>query len=326
MVGLWPVRPPPLPGECMTSWLYRLAKIYNMGPVALINVALRSAKTHPSATSIESFDIYTPLHVLEALCHCTGFSVQSLQQLTLANWVPRIRETGGAPDHDRSAFDDYIRGFFIARRPSLTVDAPKRPWVFYPPRDNEIPICRACMLGDDIPYIRLAWKCRLTSTCPLHRVRLIDSNELTLARSRYRNPEIHERDIPVVHLDNLTMAVLAGRKLSTSRDVLISGEWWFSALRGIIQELQEAIVTFADDAAPPHFYQALFDGCGYPPFECTHRKYALEDNFGMHRYQWRTLGLAVYWLITGELLPAEGSRILTLCPPPDPLKPPYQCV
>jgi len=310
----------------MTSWLYRLAKLYNMGPIALINVALRSTGQHSSTTTIDTFDIYTPQPVLEALSQCTGVSLEVLRQLTLARWVPLIRETQGVPNADRTAFDDYIHGFFIARRPSLAVDAPKLPWVFYPPRDNEIPICRACMLGDDIPYIRLAWKCRLTSTCPLHRVRLIDSIELTLARSRNRNPEVRESDLPVVHLDDLTMAVLAGQKLSTSRDVLISGEWWFSALRGIIQELQEAITTIGDEAARPHFHQAIFDGCGYPPYECRHRKYALEDNFGMHRYHWQALALTVYWLVVGQLLPAEGSRILTMCPPPDPLKPPYRCV
>lgn len=292
------------------------------GP-ALVNSIMRDCKEFPAVTSLDTFDVYTPPLLLLKLSQCSGLDFYQLRQMTLAHWVRPIFEQEGKPPPERIPFDEYFEGFHVVGKPKRAVDIPRLPWLTRTTL-HHVPICRGCLLADEVPYIRLSWKFGLVTSCPVHRLRLVPTEFYTWHHCRVRNPDNFEPKGSVLFIDSCTNQALHAGGMIMPSSVTVSFEWWLCCLRGIIHEFQGACRQ-VDDPQLPEFYRMLFRSAGYPSSYWTGRSMDFEMGYIENSYIWNLVGTAMHAMLKGEIRPVSGSRLLTLCPPPDPLQPPY-CV
>ena len=92
MRSRWPLHPPPGQGEALTSWLQRLASVYDMGLDQLVryDLALPGAAT---AMKMELLDLQAPEALITALAERTGVPEKQLHRMTVAGWVPWLLDS-----------------------------------------------------------------------------------------------------------------------------------------------------------------------------------------------------------------------------------------
>ncbi|KAA1053725.1 hypothetical protein FH063_002307 [Azospirillum argentinense] len=139
-VSRLPVVPRPLPDEHLTAWFGRVAGVYSMTSLDLLNHIAEQAGRGPLSGALSHHPAPEPLTVLS---RSLGLPVHTLVGLT----VPRLRPLWG-------------RAF----RTGCTV---------YPPPLH----CPACLAGDEAAgrphHLRVDWTCALAFHCPVHDIALI---------------------------------------------------------------------------------------------------------------------------------------------------------
>jgi hypothetical protein len=147
----WPVHPPPAPGEALTSWLGRLARLYDTGIADLLRDALGEGQALLDDPRAADLDFDPPSGILRALAERAGADPGAVRMTTVAGWVPWLAGTLD-PSAGQDAFDDYAR-----RQPVLLVpgeagrsDVPRwLPWM--PASDGKWRTrrraCLACTAG-----------------------------------------------------------------------------------------------------------------------------------------------------------------------------------
>jgi type II secretory pathway component PulM len=82
----WPVHPEPAPGEALTSWLGRLARLYRLSVEQLLthNLGAASAEFDRGA----DLDYQVPTIIVHALASRTGVTVSRLRPMTITGCVP----------------------------------------------------------------------------------------------------------------------------------------------------------------------------------------------------------------------------------------------
>ena len=172
----WPLHPEPGAGEALSSWLTRLAQLYDLPVIELLryNLGALADVHHPRDLDPMSLDLAAPRSVLSALQERTGVDEQDLRRMTIAGWVPWLLDDV-QPDAGTETFTTYVRqdSVLLPPRRSPVGQAPNwRPWLPAPPLPALMNrACRQC-ISDPDRGLSLMAKIALMLTCPEHGCRL----------------------------------------------------------------------------------------------------------------------------------------------------------
>lgn len=110
----WPPHPQPGPLESLSSWLERLARLYNL--------TVKDLLTHnlgPLDLTVPcDLDHDPPAAILTALGERTGVALAQLRAMTLAGWMPWLVDTLYVRQWDaQETFDTYVRANSVLLAP-----------------------------------------------------------------------------------------------------------------------------------------------------------------------------------------------------------------
>lgn len=169
---LWPLHPVPSPGEALSSWLTRLAMVYDLSVPELLLYDLGAPVDIRGRRDLDrlNLDLDPPVWVLSALYECTGVPVQDLRLMTIAGWVPWLPDDVH-PDEGTDAFTTYVRQASVLlppRRAPIGQGSNWRAWLpSQPPTELMSRACRRCV-SDPGRGLTLMAKIPLMLTCPEH--------------------------------------------------------------------------------------------------------------------------------------------------------------
>ncbi|MFJ9713373.1 TniQ family protein [Streptomyces sp. NPDC101234] len=235
----WPLHPQPGPLEALSSWLGRIAEVYEMPVHELLRHNL--GLVGPSLSA--DLDIDPPMTMLAALGEKTGVDLARLRSMTLAGWVPWLFDTVpvGAQDAQR-VFDAYVRDNSVLFACKATTHHVLRfkpewagPWLLSRPALRACPDC----VADPERGLSLMWRLPLMTSCVEHDCRLLEISEvragLVLGRDIPREP----LPTPRAALDRRThQALTTGRVALPGRSV--HAGVWFRLLRSLLDEVSLA--------------------------------------------------------------------------------------
>ena len=140
--SFWPIRPKPIPGEVLSSWLSRIARDTGLTFQELKKLLPREPQTGVDFDWVASQDLF------EILSSVTGTPVEII-------WA-----TSYEMDRGR-IFDNLGTG--------------KQDWIIptlrrrnNPSRALSMPFCPTCLASDNIPYYRKCWRYAFYPVCPQH--------------------------------------------------------------------------------------------------------------------------------------------------------------
>ncbi|CCH32988.1 TniQ family protein [Actinosynnema sp. NPDC047251] len=141
----WPLHPQPGPLESLSSWLRRLARLYDLPAKDLLthNLGLVDLQVP------ELLDGCPPEAMLAAIAERTGVDLARLRMMTLAGWSPWLFDPP-SPNQDREVFDNYVRDnsvlFPPRAAPSYQLNRGRPwdgPWICGPGLRRACPLCAA---------------------------------------------------------------------------------------------------------------------------------------------------------------------------------------
>lgn len=173
----WPLHPKPSPGEALSSWLTRLARLYDLSLPELLrhNLGAPVDIRTPGEVDRLNLDVDPPAWVLSGLQERTGLDQQELRRMTIAGWVPWLLDDI-QPDEGIEAFTTYVRSDSVLlppRRSPIGQARTWRPWLPAPGTELLNRACRRCV-ADLHRGLTLMAKIPLMLTCPEHGCRLDD--------------------------------------------------------------------------------------------------------------------------------------------------------
>ena len=148
--GLWSVRPRLEVGECLSSWVARVAHAHGLAPHKLLHSELNWRHNFYNSTDI---DRRLDVGLAELFCLRTGVSREAIFEATLESYRGRL-------------YKNYRHGGPQALLVSIGVH-PKGP-----KRRN--PFCPLCLADDIVPHFRKVWRVACIPLCVRHGVCLTD--------------------------------------------------------------------------------------------------------------------------------------------------------
>jgi hypothetical protein len=245
-VRRWPLHPQPGVLESLSSWLERLARLYDLSVKDLLTRNLDLVDENPRLADL---DYETPRRVLAALAERTGVELTRLTSMTLAGWAPWLFDSLSVRAHgegEQRVFDTYVRANSVLLAPGEAgthyVDRWKSwcgPWLPIPMgwRRRMCPVC----VADPERGRSLMWKLPLMIGCVEHGCWLeqVTDVEIALLDGHPLDPPVNE---PLATLDRYTHdALTAGRVELPGRSV--HAAVWFRLLRSLLDEVSLATST-----------------------------------------------------------------------------------
>ena len=242
MTHRWPLHPRPGHGEALSSWLHRLATVYEMGADELVRHDLTPPGA-PALGPIRSLDMEVPSELIATLAERTGVPEQRLRRMTVAGWVPWLLDSLQPEPSPGVAFETYVR------QDSVLLTFKERPhrevtnWqAWLPLNSKNRPISRACPTcvepatsgAFQLPLIA---QLPLTLTCPQHGCRLEPAiGSYTFLG--WEHGETHARAAPgqITVQDARTDEALSTGMVVLPRRTIHIGVW-FRLMRTVIEEL-----------------------------------------------------------------------------------------
>lgn len=258
----WPLHPQPGPLEALSSWLGRLAQLYEMPVTDLLKHNLGLVDLAVPA----DLDVDPPLSMLTALAERTGVPLVQLRSMTLGGWVPWLFDMLPVPlQGAQTVFGTYVRDNSVLFARSAGTHHVLRykqgwagPWLLgYPTAWRACPLCAA----DPEQGTDLVWRLALVSSCAEHRCRLRDASEVRTSVVLGR--DIHPEPLkgPRAALDRYTyQALTAGRVALPGRTV--HAGVWFRLLRALLDEVSLAAST--QNAHGKDVLQQIWQETGHP--------------------------------------------------------------
>lgn len=231
-VARWPVHPPPIPGEALTSWLGRLAAALHTDEHSLLADVEDGVHW---VDDIDNLDIVVPPTVAHRLSARTGATADRVRRMSLTGWHPSLLGTGGYAAYTRSL------AVLLPPRPQRRASPPGwLPWI-----GSDLllmwRVCPTCIdrWGWSPPYpYWLAWALPVLLSCPIHHrvLEFYADPPRDYVRFPYREPPPPSPAVTV--MDARTWQALA-----TGRVVLPGGTvdaaMWLRLLRTVIDELAD---------------------------------------------------------------------------------------
>ncbi|MFG2088514.1 TniQ family protein [Spirillospora sp. NPDC048824] len=234
----WPLHPQPGVGESLSSWLSRLAALYSMSVVQLLENTAGPASALARRAFDDDLDWDPPAELLHALAERTGTALGDLRMMTIAGWVPWLADTLD-PDYGPEAFHTYARQDSVLLRQGeagINVVDRWRPWI--PVHRGRRTVGRLCPVCTTDPSrgTPLTATLPLMLSCPEHRCRLEDGSTVALAPALDR--PLPHRTAPehVLDLDRLTQEGLATGTVTLPRRTVHLGVW-LRLLRTLLDEI-----------------------------------------------------------------------------------------
>lgn len=308
----WPVHPRPIVGEELSSWLGRIAAVYESSVKDLLAHDL----AHPALTEVE-LDLAPPETLLATLCERTGVAIPRIRSMTLKGWT-RARVGRGKPG--ARLFTRYVKRYSVLlsphRRDDKTLDQ-WRPWTtvqrFAPSLG-----CPGCLASDKIPYRRLHWRLTLIASCPAHGILLepvlsprawipqvLWKEERTFAPARLRA------------LDKITLQALTSGQAKLPRVTLPTGQW-LRLLRTILDELNTSSATAGVEY---RVLKAVWDAVKLPVRVGARVAHAFEDLDFTRQVDFLHAAAEAIDLVSSHRLDVRGRDAHRLRAPPPPPRP-----
>jgi hypothetical protein len=244
----WPLHPPPRELEALSSWLARLARIYEIPVGDLLSPNLGVLTAIP-----DFIDEEPPAEIFTALSERTGVPAGQVRAMTLPGWVPWLLDSYPVTEHTaQETFATYVRqdSVLLARgvAPQHRLTYRSRrwrgPWIPATALHRSCPVCTA----DPAPYRGLMWRLPLTLGCTVHRCRLIGDAAAFAAGPADPSTLPVPIEEPQATMDNYThQALTTGRVELPGRPV--HAGVWFRLLRCLLDELSLAPSTLGRHSA-----------------------------------------------------------------------------
>ncbi|WP_157255229.1 TniQ family protein [Nonomuraea typhae] len=234
----WPLHPKPGVGEALSSWLSRLAALYSLSVLQLLENNAGPASALARRAFDDGLDWDPPAELLDALAERTGTTVGDLRLMTIAGWVPWLADTLEV-DNGSEAFHTYARqDSVLLPEGEAGINAVDRwrPWV--PVNRGRPTVGRICPVCTTDPSrgTPLTATLPLMLSCPEHRCRLEDGSTVALAATL--DQPLPHRAAPehVLALDSLTHEGLATGTVTLPRRTVHVGVW-LRLLRTLLDEV-----------------------------------------------------------------------------------------
>lgn len=262
VVRCWPLHPRPGPLEALSSWLGRLAELYEM-PVH--DLLTRNLGLVDLALPVD-LDLDPPMAMLAALAEKTGVELPRLRSMTLAGWVPWLFDMLPVPVQDaQPVFDTYVRdnSVLFARKAGTHHVLRFKPgwagpWLLpYPAALRACPVCAA----DPDCGIALVWRLALMSSCVEHDCRLRDVSEVRASLVLDRETRLEPLEAPRAALDRYTHQALTTGRVDLPGRTVHAGVW-FRLLRSLLDEVSLAVST--QGAHGRAVLQQIWQAAGHP--------------------------------------------------------------
>lgn len=250
----WPLHPKPVEGEALSSWLGRVATVYNL----LLEDLLKYDLGYEISTY--DLDLNPPTTLLENIERRSNLSLDQIHHMTFRSLVPFIiDQLDPAPD----IFHTYIPQYPVllpVKARSSRVLTNWRPWLSAPPI---VRACQSCIKSESKTIIRLSWKLPIMLSCPLHGCRLQPCISYSSGYVDWKEEEIV--DLPVtkaiLNMDTRTWQAFMTGKVDLPCRSIHAGVW-FRLLRSLLNQLSLPLSRY-----PAHAHQHIkniWNTCGYP--------------------------------------------------------------
>lgn len=228
----WPIHPPPVAGEALTSWLRRIATEYRL---SIDDLIFDLGFVLDPDTDL---DMDVPAGLIEQLSLRSGVSGERIQMMSIRGYVPwLVDDLSPAPE----AFATYARQFSVLLAPRRRRKRAVGPWTAWRAQQRYHRFCPVCLAqaAPVYPY-QLFWSWPVMLTCPFHHCRL---EEFSGVHGHYDCLEplappstVYSLDHPVVVMDRRTWQGLTCGYVDLPRRRVHAGVW-FRLLRTIVDEL-----------------------------------------------------------------------------------------
>ena len=162
----WPLHPPPRNDEALSSWVHRLAALYDLEVEELLRHDLAPPGTDPVRTRGD-LDWDPPTSVLLALSERTGVALGDVRRMTIAGQVPWLLDTLGPEPEPGAAFDTYVHQDSLLLTAKERRHRPVPGWRAWLPASGPLRrACRHCMTT--APAFTVVSQLPLTLSCPEH--------------------------------------------------------------------------------------------------------------------------------------------------------------
>ncbi|MFA7340434.1 MAG: TniQ family protein [Candidatus Obscuribacterales bacterium] len=225
----WPVHPRPLEGELLSSWLRRIAQVYGLSSVELMqDLGIRKADR-------ALIDIRPSKKILAKIAGCTGESLERVSATTFDGVMPFLFHRAEARQiHDASVLisgRQHLHDGLFGCQPKLA------DWINWShPGRHRMYGCRQCLSDYPNAGVMLPWQLTIVLSCHIHGLMLEPMG--TMKDSvKWFNGKIAEAPEVVRSMDNRTWAALTKGIVELPGGEVDTGDW-FSVLRAIDFELQ----------------------------------------------------------------------------------------
>ncbi|MEU6012002.1 TniQ family protein [Streptomyces sp. NPDC047453] len=235
-VRRWPLHPRPGPLESLSSWLERLADVYEMPVKDLLTRNLGLVDLAVPA----DVDYDPPMAMLAALAERTGVELARLRAMTLAGWEPWLFDKLTVPIQDtQPMFDAYVRDNSVLLAPGEAGRNQINRWKRWPgPWLGYWPLHRACSMCATAPGRgrALIWRLPLMTGCVEHGCRLVNATEAALVAVGQIKPDPAPLAEPIATVDRYTYEGLSTGRVNLPGRSVHAGVW-FRLLRCLLDEV-----------------------------------------------------------------------------------------
>jgi len=225
-----PIHPQPLPHEALTSWIRRMAELYDLDAMTFMERAFNCKYTYASEMD---FDICAPQELIMALSKRTTVPVGKIRAMTIEGYAPLLIDTTLPAE---GLFKAYISQFptlapIRNKFPKLLFSLDEMSWLPWVSPYFKDQSCTECIDLDPVPYRRIYWRLSWMVCCPLHGQMLEDSSPPRQASEA------------IIALDHLTLKAVSSGKVILHDGRTIHAAVWLRSLRTLIDELTRPIST-----------------------------------------------------------------------------------
>lgn len=249
----WPLHPRPFEAEALSSWLDRVAAVYDF--------SLEDLLIYDLGYELSTYDLdYNPSNkLLEIISHRSHLSFDRLYRMTFRSWMPFILDPHELAPH---RFETYVFQYLFllsSYASSYSVAANWRPWFGH---CETVRACQLCLESNLKGVIHLSWKLPFMMTCPLHKCRLQACINYSRGYVYWKKEEVMDHPVTkdILTMDRRTQQALMTGKVDLARGSIHAGVW-FRFLRSLLNELS---LPLSCHRARRTDIEKIWHQCGYP--------------------------------------------------------------
>ena len=249
----WPLYQQPIEGEALSSWLGRVANIYDL--------LLEELLTYDLGYTLSSYDLdlNPPLTLLETIEKRSHLNLNQIFRMTFKSWVPFVIDQF---DSNSDAFSSYVGQYPVLLPAKARFSRSLnnwRPWLSNP---STLRGCQLCIKSWQEPAFLLAWKLPIIVTCPFHGCRLQPYTSYLNNYVFWQEDKTTDKPVTaaILKMDRRTWQALTDGKVELPRRSVHAGVW-FRMLRSILNELS---LPLSYHRRQSFHIKNIWSRCGYP--------------------------------------------------------------